>query len=57
LAQILPFLRSCKALRAQLAVARYIAFTPRNGRYAAELLEERRAFEEEFLALCNRGKT
>jgi hypothetical protein len=57
LAQILPFLQSCKARRAQLAVARYIAVTPRNGRYAAELREERRAFEEEFLALCNRGNT
>lgn len=54
LRQILPHLRSCKARRAQLAVTRYIAVTPRNGRYTAELREERRAFEEEFLATCSR---
>ena len=54
LQQILPYLRSCKAQRAQLAVARYVAVTPRNGRYTTALHEERRAFEEEFLALCRR---
>ena len=54
LRQIRLHLRSCKARRAQLAVTRYIAVTPRNGRYTAELREERRAFEEEFLATCSR---
>jgi hypothetical protein len=55
LQQILPHLRSCKARRARLAVARYVAVTPRNGRYTAELRAERRRFEEEFLRLCSRG--
>jgi hypothetical protein len=56
LQQILPHLRSCKAQRAQLAVARYVAVTPRNGHYTAELRAERRRFEEEFLGLCSRGR-
>lgn len=53
--QILPYLRSCKARRAHLAVTHYVEVTPRNGRYTTALHEERRAFEEEFLALCRRG--
>jgi hypothetical protein len=52
LAQLLPYLRSCKALRAQLAVASYLAVTPRNGRYTGDIRHARQAFEEQFLNLC-----
>ena len=50
LTQILPFLRSYKAARAVLAVERYLAVTPRNGKYSLEMKKARDHFEVLFLA-------
>ena len=33
------------------ALQKYVALTPRNGKYAAEMLRMREAFEREFLAI------
>jgi hypothetical protein len=49
LQQVLPYLRSYKRRRAALALARYRALTPRNGRYTTQLLNDRHEFEQEFL--------
>lgn len=51
LAQIAEHLKSYKARRAALALARYEAVTPRNGRYTPDLLAARTEFEECFLAI------
>ena len=51
LQQIVPYLRTYKLHRARLALARYLALTPRNGKYDAPLLLERARFEHAFLAL------
>ncbi len=47
--QIYVYLRGYKAKRAQLVLDKYLALTPRNGRYTAELLAQRQAFEEKLL--------
>jgi len=51
LKQIAHFLRSYKRERARLALDRYKAVTPRNGRYTREQLAERQEFENAFLSL------
>lgn len=54
LRQIAPRLRSYKRARAELVLERYAELTPRNGRYTAELIERRRAFEQALLAITLR---
>jgi hypothetical protein len=54
LRQVAPYLRSYKRQRAELALARYEAMTPRNGKYTAAQLVARKAFEEAFLASTSR---
>lgn len=51
LIQVLPWLRTYKRRRANLAVARYVSLTPRNGRYSERQAASRLAFESEFLAI------
>jgi hypothetical protein len=51
LAQIAPYLRTYRALRAQMALQRYLELTPRNGKYCPQTLRDRTIFEREFLAL------
>jgi len=54
LAQIHPFLRSYKRRRSALVLSRYVALTPRNGRYSAEIAAARADFEQEFLSVTFR---
>ncbi len=49
--QVKPYLRSYKQRRAELALERYVQLTPRNGKYTASRLAERRAFERDFLTM------
>ncbi|MEO6081034.1 MAG: hypothetical protein ABIQ86_14880 [Steroidobacteraceae bacterium] len=51
LSQITPYLLSYKRRRAEFALARYKALTPRNGKYTPELLAERHEFVQSFLNL------
>jgi hypothetical protein len=51
LRQVTPYLLSYKRQRAELALARYTALTPRNGKYTPELLDQRHEFERSFLSL------
>jgi hypothetical protein len=51
LAQITPFLKSYKALRAALALSEYVRLTPRNGKYRPEMERRRRDFEVRLLAI------
>lgn len=51
LRQIIPYLRSYKRQRAEIALARYCALTPRNGRYTPVLRAARAAFEAELLGV------
>jgi hypothetical protein len=51
LSRITPYLRSYKARRAQLALESYLSVTPRNGKYTAEVLAARKAFEQRFLSM------
>jgi hypothetical protein len=55
LRQITPYLRSYKRQRAELALAVYERLTPRNGKYSASQLADRRAFERSLLAIAPRG--
>jgi hypothetical protein len=50
LRQISRYLRSYKRRRAELVLSHYQALTPRNGKYTASLIVERRNFEEALLA-------
>ena len=54
LAQVAPYLRSYKRLRAELVLLHYVALTPRNGKYDAATLAARRQFEEAFAQLSIR---
>jgi hypothetical protein len=56
LRQTAPFLRSYKAARAALAIADYVALTPRNGKYTPALRARRAAFEARFLAIRPGGR-
>jgi hypothetical protein len=51
LAQVAPHLKTYRRERAALALQRYLALTPRNGKYRAEDHAKREAFECELLAL------
>jgi hypothetical protein len=51
LSQIAGYLKTYRAQRAQMALQRYVALTPRNGKYRPEALRMRQEFEREFLAL------
>ena len=49
--QLAPYLQTYKALRANLVLSDYVRLTPRNGFYTQDILRERDAFVEKFLAL------
>jgi hypothetical protein len=51
LSQIARFLRTYRRKRADIALAQYIASTPRNGKYSRTLDGQRMQFEREFLAI------
>ena len=51
LSQISGYLKTYRAKRAQMAIGRYVALTPRNGKYAEDALRMRNEFEQEFLAV------
>jgi hypothetical protein len=51
LEQIVPYLQSCKKQRAELALAAYLALTPRNGRYSPQKLAQREKFVQRFMAI------
>jgi LAGLIDADG DNA endonuclease family protein len=51
LRQIVGYMNSYKAVRARLALDKYLPLTPRNGRYAVAQLAARSAFEAELLAI------
>lgn len=54
LAQVSPFLRSYKRDRADLVLRRYLAVTPRNGKYTEAMRSARQRFEAEFASLSIR---
>jgi len=49
LAQVTPYLRSYKRIRAKLALDRYLELTPRNGKYTLSVVAAREAFERDLL--------
>jgi hypothetical protein len=49
--QVVPYLTSYKKARADAALQWYVALTPRNGRYTAELRQQRWDFEQAFLSI------
>ena len=51
LRQVAPYLQSYKRQRAELALERYLALTPRNGKYPPSLLADRHEFEQILLNL------
>ena len=51
LEQTLPFLKSYKRDRAALILEDYLTVTPRNGKYTAEILARKKAFEQAVLAI------
>ena len=51
LRQVVSWLRSYKRLRAELAIEKYAALTPRNGKYSPQMLASRISLENEFLAI------
>jgi hypothetical protein len=55
LRQIMPFLRSYKRQRADLALKHYEFLTPRNGKYTVNLIAARNLFEQELLRLRTRN--
>jgi hypothetical protein len=57
LKQVQPYLRSYKQERGALVLEHYLALTPRNGKYTAQLRRERHAFEEHFLGITTRRAT
>lgn len=56
LEQVGPYLRSHKAERARLALSRYTAVVPRNGKYDARREVLRNQFEAEFFAITPRRR-
>ena len=48
---VVPFLKTYKAKRANLALADYLRLTPRNGRYTPALSASRREFERQLIAI------
>ncbi len=57
LVQVVPFLRTYKALRARLLIDEYVKVTPRNGRYSAERRAARDQLEARFFAIATRAGT
>jgi hypothetical protein len=57
LAQIAPYLRSYKRVRAELILCHYLRLTPRNGKYSRQLMDERGAFEDAVLAVRAHTRT
>lgn len=57
LEQVIPYLKTYKAKRAQLILRHYIRLTPQNGKYTRALLKERDIFIEKFLHLNPRRQT
>jgi hypothetical protein len=55
LRQVTPCLRSSKRRRAELVLDKYLALTPRNGRYTEELAAKRAAFIADFLSIAAAG--
>ena len=51
LEQVQPYLKTCKARRAEIILRDYLRLTPRNGKYTVEQLRERKAFEKRVLAI------
>jgi len=51
LEQTLPFLKSYKHDRAALILKDYLAVTPRNGKYNAQLLASKMLFEQTVLSI------
>ena len=51
LEQTLPFLKSYKRERATLILKDYLAVTPRNGKYNAEILARKEIFEKKVLSI------
>jgi len=49
LTQVMPYLRSYKRLRARLVLDKYLALTPRNGKYTEKVSLQREVFERAFL--------
>jgi hypothetical protein len=56
LEQTLPFLRSYKRKRASLILEQYLAVTPRNGKYNAEILANKELFEKTVLSFKANSK-
>jgi hypothetical protein len=57
LQQVAPFLRTHKCQRAQLILDRYLALTPRNGKYTSAQRNERALFEHDVLAITARASS
>lgn len=51
LSQIAPYLKTYRRVRAQMVLERYVALTPRNGKYPPNLVRMRDEFEREFHAI------
>jgi hypothetical protein len=51
LRQIVPYMKSYKAARAELALRDYVRLTPRNGRYTETGRRARTEFEKQLLAI------
>ena len=49
-----PYLRSYKRQRAKFVLDRYLALTPRNGKYSPAMSQARDAFERDFLRIRSR---
>ncbi len=54
---VYPFLRTHKRLRAQLVLQKYLALTPRNGKYTPKMLLKREKFVEKFFTLIPKHKS
>ena len=51
LVQVASYLKTYRAKRALLALDRYVAVTPRNGKYSMDLSRMKDKFERDFLAI------
>lgn len=51
LSQIASYLKTYRSKRAAMALQKYVDLTPRNGKYATEMLRMREECEREFLAI------
>lgn len=51
LAEIQPYLKTYKRVRADLVLKNYLELTPRNGKYTSEILKRKKIFEEKLLSV------